>query len=1209
LDIDPGNTGALFQIANIHRAQNAPTDLVDTLHRVIEVGAATLDDAQIEDVYMQLGGLYRGELEQPVDAVDSYEKALEVNPANMAAIDAIQEIHTVDEMWEDVIGAMEKRVIAFDSPDQKIQQLIEIAQHWDEKVGNPDGGTSAYQRILGLDARHELAFTKLEELHGEANRSEELIDMYITRFEDAESVDEQRGLLMKAAKVSEVRMESLGDAYDTLEAAWSLDYTHKPTWLELERVTRAIGTNEQWSHLLTVAQQAIQEAQDPQVKIALCLQCARWYGQELGHQEYALPFYQQVKALDPANVDVTVSMADLYESTGQYDAYAQALGQIISVSTDKEIIADTYTRMGDLSKGHLNQPNEAPNYYRKALDAYPQHLKALEALEKVYAADGNDEKLIEILQQKATVLEDPADSIAAKLQLAEAYETRVGDAERAIETYVQVREAENANMPALKGLERLYAMTERWQELLEVLQAQLELVTSERERVEILMQLASMWEEQFLKPDTAAERLEQVVEIDPTHSDALNGLARLYRAQLRWDDVIETYERHVSATPDRAEKIRIYKSLGETYAADLDDADRAVDAYLNVLSIEEDDIEALDALTRIYDKRGDHVSALEMMEQLARLVQDPAHQVDLLYRAGRILDEELGDRASALDKYQMAIDLDPGHLESLAAMRAINLDAGDYLAAAKLLEQEAQYQQSPRVIAERLVMLGQVYEERLDEHEKAVATFEQALQQDGDNEDAALPLVDEYTKQERHADALPLLEMLVKRSGKREPEEQHRLAFALGEASMKLERTEDAIKAFEKAYQVDSTHLPTLLGVAGAHYAAAQWDKAFKFYQMLLVHHRDALAPDEIVDIFYRLGIVKREQKERRKALNMFDKALEEDPHHQPTLEAVIGLYEAQKEWQQVIHFTKQILETTDDYDARFKLLERVGDLWNDKLSNAAKAIEAYQEASDLRPEDHKMLHKLLMAYQGTRQWEQAVEIIEQISALDDRDTVKSKYAYTVGVILRDELKDADRALEKFNKALDLDTSQLKAFEAINKILNVKKDWKALERAYRKMIHRVIQQPEQNELKFNLFHQLGIIYRDRQRNFEAAAEAFKTSTQFAPEGAQAQQHQILAELFTAMPERVADAIEEHQWLLRQDPYRVDSYRALYKLYFDQRAYDKAWCLASTLTFLNKADNEQQQFYTQYKPQGPIKPRGRVDRAMWFNDVFHPGEDR
>ncbi len=698
-----------------------------------------------------------------------------------------------------------------------------------------------------------------------------------------------------------------------------------------------------------------------------------------------------------------------------------------------------------------------------------------------------------------------------------------------------------------------------------------------------------------------------MLEIDPLHVGSLGGLARLYRTMQKWEQLIDTYDRHINATPDRAEKVRIFKALGETYNRDLDDADRAVDAYLNVLSIDDQDIEALDALTRIYDKRGDHASALEMMEQLARLVQEPTQQVDLLFRSGRILDQELGDRISALDKYQMALDLDPGHVQSIQAMRAIQIDSGDWLAAAKLFEQEASYQESPRVVAGLLVDLGRLYDEHLDEPEKAIQVWEAALKQDGDNEDAALPLVDHYTKHDRNEEAFPLLEMLVKRMGKREPDEQHRLAFMLGETSMKLEKTEDAIKAYEKAYQVDSTHLPTLLGVAASHYAAAEWGKAFKFYQMLLVHHRDSLGGDEITDTFFRLGVIKREQGERRKALNMFDKALEEDPHHRQTLEAVVGLYEGQQEWQQVIHFKKQILETVDDVDERFELLHEIGILWKDKVQNPAKAIESWCEASDLKPDEHRILHKLLGAYQETRQWEKAIEIIEQVSALDDRDKVKAKYAYTVAVITRDELKDSDLALQKFNASLDLDPDQLKAFEAINKILNAKKDWKALERAYRKMIHRIIGLEGRVDLKFNLFYTLGIIYRDRQENFEAAAEAFKTAASLKPDDPQ--QHQILAELFTAMPDKVADAISEHQWLLKHDPYRVDSYRALYKLYFDARAYDKAWCLAATLTFLQKADNEQQQFFTQYRTQGPIRPRGRVERNLWFNELFHPDENR
>lgn len=1201
LDIDPGNTDALFHIAEIYRKGNQWHELVDTLHRLIDVGAATLDDARLENVYMQLGHLYQTELQQPMDAVDAYRKVVEFNPSNFDAMNALELIHVEEAQWEDAIGVKETRARALQDPDQRVAQLLDIARAWEEQVEEPDRATSAYERIMEIDPVHAHAFGRLEELHRDGMRWEALIDLYVNRAEAGDDLDLTVRLLNKVAKVYEDELGDRQQAFDSLQLAWTLDYSDKQTKEELERVTGAIN---KWNDLLTVANQALQEAPDNETKIAICLCCAKWYGQELNHPEYAIPYYQQILAIDPANVPAMRQMAELYRTTQQWDTLSQVLGRLVEMTDDPVVKADTYVQMGDLSEEQLGNSAQAGSYYQRALDTDPNNVGALEALERIYRGQANWPKLMDILQRKAKALEDEEEVQEAKLQIAEAYEDRLQEVDEAIAQYAEVLEADETCIPAMKGLERLYARTERWQDLLQILERQYEVVTTEKERITILSRVASMYEEEFVKPDLAAERLEAVLDIDPTHEGALRGLARLYHGMQRWEDLINTYDRHVSATPDRGEKVRIFKAVGEVWGGELNDTDRAVDAYLNVLNISEHDVEALDALTRLYDKRGDHSSALEMMEQLSILVDDPGHQVDLKFRMGKIMDEQLGDRASALDHYQTALDLDPGHLPSLEAMRLIHIDNGDWLAAARGLEQETQYQENPRIISKLLVELGQIYDERLDEHDRAIEVFEAALKQDPDSEEASLPLAHEYMSQRRFEDAFPLLDLLVKASSKRETSEQHQLCFMLGEAASSLGRDEDAIKALNKAYQLDSTHLPSLLGLAAAYYRAEDWDKAFKFYQMLLVHHRDSLDREQITDIFYRLGVIKREQGERRKALNMFDKALEEDGYHRPTLEAVVGLYQAQNEWEQVIHFKKQILEVATD-EERFDLLSEIGDLWNEKVGNKQKAIQAYADAGDLSPDDHRLLHKLLILYQETRQWEKAIEIIEQISSLDDRVTAKSKYAYTVAVIIRDELKDPDGAIDKFNEALDLDPEQLKAFEAINKLLNQTKDWKQLERAFRKMLHRIMSKGN-TELEFNLWHNLGIIYRDRQRNFEAAAEAFRMASNLRPESAT--EHQILAELFAVMPERVGDAISEHQWLLRQDPYRVDSYRALYKLYFDARAYDKAWCLASTLTFLKKADGEQEQFYSQYKQAGVIRPSSRVDNATWVKELFHPDED-
>jgi tetratricopeptide (TPR) repeat protein len=375
---------------------------------------------------------------------------------------------------------------------------------------------------------------------------------------------------------------------------------------------------------------------------------------------------------------------------------------------------------------------------------------------------------------------------------------------------------------------------------------------------------------------------------------------------------------------------------------------------------------------------------------------------------------------------------------------------------------------------------------------------------------------------------------------------------------------------------------------------------------MVLVHHREALSSAETVEVCYRLGVIKLEQGERKKALNLFEKALEEDGYHRPTLDALIALHEGDKDYEQVIHYKKRALETVDNHEERFALLEEIGDYWNDKLKNAVKAIEAYVDASEIQPKNHKLLHKLLSLYQATSQWEPMIDIIDRIADLEPRAEAKAKYAYTVGVITRDELKDAPQALERFNRALDLDPiGMLKSFEAINKLLTQQKDWRELERAFRKMLHRVTGKGDAT-LEFNLWHNLGVIYRDRQQNYEAAAESFAMASRLQPENML--EHQILAEIYAMVPARMNDAVSQHQVLLKHDPTRRESYKALYKLFMDARQFDKAWCVAATLTYLRKADDEQRQFYEQYKPEGPIRPRNRLTNERWVKDLLHPDED-
>jgi tetratricopeptide (TPR) repeat protein len=1202
LDIDPGNTYALFSIAEIHREGGQSRERADTLQRIIDVGAATLEDADLVTVYMQLGHIYGSELHQPGDAVDAYQNVLTIDPAFFEALDSLELIHREEGSWEDVVGVMEQRAQALVDPHEKVRQLIAVTEVWEAELENKDGAAGAFGRILEIDPMHEYAFSELQSLHKEAERWDELIDLYVTRIEATGDRDERIELLRAAARVYEEQLDNPDQAYHTLYIAWTEDFANTNTAVDLERVTAA---SDRWNELLTSANAVLQEGQEPATQIAICLCCAKWYGQDLGHPEYAIPYYEQIRALDPSNAKAWWQLGDLYEATQQWDKLAQALAKLVELTDDDAVKADTYVRMGDLADDRFAMRQEAEDYYRRALHLQERHVGALEALERIYREEGRSNKLLNILERKAEAVEDVDSIVSALLQVAEAYEERFNDPKAAIENYEKAAELSPSDLSALRGLKRLYAQEGRYQELIGILEREYEVVATERERIEILMRLAEMLQQEFRKPENAAERLEQVLDIDPLHDEALCRLEELYRATQRWDDLVRTFDRHASATTDTEQRIRIFRDLGQVYAAHKDDVEMAIDSYLNALNLDEHDLISLQALTKLFERKGDYSAALDMMGQLAAVVNEPADQVALKHRMGRILDRELGDRVSALEQFQAAIDLDPGHLESLEAMRGIHVDSGDWVAAAKILSLEVEHTEQDRIRAARLVELGRIRAERLDDEPGAVQAFESAFAADPDNEDAMLPLVDAYVAQERHEDAFPLLQTLVQRCDRCDEHEKHRLASMLGETATELGNTEEAVRAYERAYQLQGDDPATLKGLAGAYFRAERWDDAFKYHQLILVQQRDSLGRDEITEVFYRLGVVKREQGEDKKARNMFDKALEEDTHYVPALEAMVDLQASDGDWDSVVEYKKRILDVADEPSVRAALLIEVGDLWQEKLGNPDAAAEAYTESLDLEPQNHVVLHKLLVAYQAAERWSEAIDVIERVSEIEARDEAKAKYMYTIGVILRDKLEDEDAALERFNEALDVDSTQLKPFEAVNKLLNQRKDWKALERAYRKMLHRIINEGN-TDLEHNLWHTLGIIYRDRQRNFDAAAESFQMAAGLKPDDAV--EHQILAELYATMPEKTAEAIAEHQWLLTSDPNRLESYRALYKLYFDARAYDKAWCIARTLTHFKKADEEQQKFYQQYKQDREIQPTARLSNENWVKDLMHVDQD-
>ena len=1200
LDIDFSNVGALRAIAQIWRTRHDPQELVSALHATIDRAAALLEPQELVAVYRELGKTYGGVLGQPFEAADAWRHLLEVDPADFEAMAEVEKIYRADERWEEVIGVKMQRADALGDPGERIRELLEVTEIWKRDVSDYDRATSAFEKILQVDPTHDVAFEALERLHQSAGRWEPMIELYLARLETREEVRDKSELLRRIAKVFEEKLDDKNQAFDALVNAFSEDFGDDDTSRYLERMAQATG---RWGELLNTANAWLGEQDEPRMKIQLCLRLGKWYGEDLGHPEYAQPYYAQIMQLEPNNVQVLRQMAAIHRMGGQWQKMGETLTRALDVAVANEDRKAILVDLGDLLEKHLGQLDQGITFYKRALEVDPHFLPALEALERIYDQRGSHAELVDILSSKVRALADTEQIAQHKIRMGGLYETALGDLERAKKVYREVLEIDGVNVFALRGLERVYEVLNDWPDLVEILERQLEVVETERERVEVLLKLAKFQEEQFLKFEVAAQRLEQALEIFPSEERAYVALERCYRRLKQWLDLVSTYERHISEAADAPTKVELYALIAQVYSDEVGDVDKAIEAHQNIVDLDDSNIPALDALSKLYEKQGDAARAIDSMTRVADLTTDGNQRVEMYYRIGKALDEKLGDRGQAQERFEMAVDIDPAHLPSLAALRTIAIDEQDWDRAARYLEQEQLNTPMQRARAKLLVELGKLRDEMMGEHDLAVQSYELAMQCDPDCEEAALPLLEDYIKSERWKDGEPLAEMLAKKSKNRERHEQQQLFKMLGKVHSELRNDDKALKAYQQANQLDLTDQEAIRGIADVAFRLKDWPSALTNYQKVLT----ALGEEDVEDrtfVYYQLGGIKREQAQPKQAINNFEKALALNSGHRPTLEALVDIYTQQKDWKQVAAYKRQILDNVFEADERYKILNEIGETWAEKAKNAHKAIEAYEEALELEPKNHVLLHKLLQLYLSANEWQKMVDTLQSIANLEEKPENKAKSIYTMAQIYRDKLEDPDRAVELFNEALDLNPNLLEAFERINKILTQQKNWKQLERSYRKMIHRIAGK-NMADLEQQLWHALGLVYRDRLTQTAEAIEAFKMSSALKPDVLI--EHQILAELYEAT-EQWDDAIVEQRLLLEHDPLNVEAYRGLYRLYLQKHAYDEAWCLAAAMAFLHKADEEEQRFFEDYRPQGMLPVKGRVNNEMWIRHLFHPDEN-
>ncbi len=1209
LEIDPSDVESLRAIADNYRSAGAWEELSDTLQRLIHIGPAALSSEDLKDLYAQLGELEGGTLMRTQMAIEAWRKVLEIDPGDFRALAALENLFTQEGRWEECVEVLERRAASLSNPQDQVDVLMQVANIWAEKISDGGAAAEAYERVLVADQSNMTASVELEGLYRQRQSWMKLVELLLARVEFVSEIADRIKLFSDISDVYENQLGDRDSAFVTLQAAFREDYSNNRVAKELERLATVAG---KWNELIGEYTQIVQGIDDPTVAADLWVKIARWYDSALGHVDYGIASAQQALNLDSAHLDALSALEDFYRKQAKWRELVGVLSRHAEVEQDPPKKVDILLALADAYETQIGDAAQAAAAYEQALLSDERCLEALDALDRLYRRLQAWDRLVEVLHKKSHTVNDGELAVQLRLQVGQLWEERLGDNDKAVEAYKEVLVVDPRNLPALEALERLYERTGQMEHYLDTIEHQLEVTGSDDKRLALYARMAQVWEEQFGKNDRAIECLLKILGVDERNQKAHRDLERLQRTERQWDALVENYRRHIVVATDPEERTELYFKMGQVYEAELHDSERAIEAYTDVLSFDAEYPDALRGLGRLYEQTEQWERAVEVMQRLVERV-DTKEKVDLNYRLGKVYDEQMRVPEAAEERLTEALAIDAGHVPSMMALLNLYRRRGDSMKAAQLMVRAEQNTPNTLEKTRLLFEAGKTYHQDIGDEEKAVELFARTLELDPEHVEAAEPLAELYFKRQEWGALVPILEMLARKADRKANKELNLLFYRLAKAADQLGEAEKAGKYYKQAYDLDATHLPTLLDRADFLYRRSQWDDAFKLYQTVLVHHRESQKDSDIVEIFHRIGQIKLKVGEKPKAINMFEKALEIQPGHRATLEALVEIYTAAGDFEAVVRQKRSLLTHVADPDQKLELHEQIIKVYQETIKNPQKAIAAYIEALELRPNSQHLLHGVLDLFTETKQWKKAVEILLKLAAAEKGGKVKAKYLEAAGNITNYELHSADEAVELYNQSLDEDADNLKTFERVDKIMTAKKDWKNQERNYRRMIKRLGAEvpPEKKQTQVALWHALGEIYRSRLKDLKAAAQAFEVCAGLDPDALG--RRQILAELYQMMGASEYDkAIREYRHILKRATDLAQTgpqLRILRKLYMELGQYDRAWCVTSVLAFLRQADAEEQRFYEQYKGKGLARAKARLNEEMWQKMVYHPEEDR
>ncbi|MCP4605590.1 MAG: tetratricopeptide repeat protein [Proteobacteria bacterium] len=780
--------------------------------------------------------------------------------------------------------------------------------------------------------------------------------------------------------------------------------------------------------------------EEPEVRINLIMEIADIYDTNLKDYSNAFDYYLACLTGTQEDQKLVKRLEKLAELTDRYEEFAAACAeaaQTAEAAEDGDTAAFFYERTGHCYLDQVGEPAYALTCFQKVLEFRPGDMSALQVMADLYSAAEQWNELAGVTMHLAESEQTPASSRDRWTEAAEILYERLGNAQGALELLNDVTAKDPAHSKATQLLTAIYEGAEMWSELAGLLNDNIEAISEEQEKLEARYHLGELYEDRIDDLQAAREQYENVLVIDPQHLDSVKGLERIFARTGDMTGLRDNLESQLEMTATPKQWIQLKERLAGIYEEEYKDFFTAIEYLQSILETEPGHLTSLISLTRLYRKSENWEALVELLARRSENAE-PDEQKELLSERADLLREKIGDAQRAAEAYAEIASL--GVDDALETLAKTQEEAGDYIAAVETLKEMAQIAADTEAAVGLLVQAAGIQLDKLDDTESAIETLRQVKDLDPENADVIAELRKVLIVQGNYAAAMDAIEEelgLVTA-----PRARSELYTELGIICLDhIGDTERAITHFEQALEFDANSFVSGDRVSQLYRNKGEWEKALPIYEKW-ANAANSLPVEKQIQLFTNLGEVYDQLDQKDQALKTFKRAADmagDDPDLIRRLgEVALNLesFELAKE-----QLTKYLGFVGEDLAPEEKVEFLV------KLGRACIGVEGFQDALKLlrqatimSPEHGEARMLLADVHEQRGDFRGFVDSCEKVLAImDEDDANRIGLLRRVAGVLFEKLKDAERASEMLNKALEIDPDDRTVLSDLLKIYTTMK--------------------------------------------------------------------------------------------------------------------------------------------------------------------------